>query len=146
MLPVRLRYALLFAVVLFFIIVLSLLKRKRLALKYTLLWLLTVVVLFVLTLWPELLLVLADLVGIQTGMNALYVFLIAFILMILMSITSIVSAQTERIRKLVEANAILERRVRELEADHSRACGDSSVQSEANQSRTKRRGTDDIDY
>lgn len=120
MIPARLRYALLLAIVIFFVIVMSLLKRKRLALKYTLLWLFTVVALLVLALFPRLLTIIAGLVGIQTGMNTLYVLLIAFIMMILMSITSIVSVQTERIRKLAEANALLERRVRELEAAQHR--------------------------
>lgn len=121
MIPGRLRAALLLAVAVFFIIVLSLLKRKRLALKYTLLWFFTAVALLILAIFPQILMVVANLVGIQTGMNTLYVFLIAFIMMILMSITSIVSVQTERIRKLAEANALLERRVRELEAQHSQA-------------------------
>lgn len=121
MIPVRLRIALLIAIALFFIIVLSLLKRKRLALKYTLLWLFTAAALLILALFPQLLQIVAGLVGIQTGMNTLYVFLIAFIMMILMSLTSIVSVQTERIRKLAEANALLEKRVRELEASHSQS-------------------------
>lgn len=115
MIPGRLRAALLLAVAVFFIIVLSLLKRKRLALKYTLLWLFTAVAMLILAIFPEILQVVAGLVGIQTGMNTLYVFMIAFIMMILMSLTSIVSVQTERIRKLAEANALLEQRVRELE-------------------------------
>ena len=117
MLPNQLRFVLLFAVLLFFVIVLSLLKHRRLALKYTLLWLLTGAVLLLLVLYPGILFRLAMMLGIQTGMNTLYVMLIAFIIMILMSLTSIVSVQTERIRKLAEANAILEQRVRELEAD-----------------------------
>lgn len=117
MIPFRLRITLLIAVAAFLVIVLSLLKHKRLSLKYTLLWLLSAVLLFVLAVFPEILLVLASLLGIQSAMNMLYLMMIAFIIMIIMSITSIVSAQTDRIRKLAEANALLEQRVRELEAE-----------------------------
>ena len=116
MLPHQLRFVLLLALVLFFLIVLYLLKNRRLALKYTLLWLFTGIMLLILVIWPSILYRIARLIGIQTGMNTLYVLLIAFIIMILMSLTSIVSVQTERIRKLAEANAILEQRVRDLEA------------------------------
>lgn len=117
MIPARLRISLLIAVAAFLIIVLSLLKHRRLSLKYTLLWLLSAAGLFVLAVWPEILVVFAHILGIQSAMNVLYLMMIAFIIMIIMSITSIVSAQTDRIRKLAEANALLEQRVRELEAD-----------------------------
>lgn len=113
--PIRLKEVLIVAMILFFIIVLHLLKNKRLALKYTLLWLLTGVVLLLLAIFPQLLVWFAELVGVQSGMNMLYIVLIAFILMIIMSLTSIVSGQTDRIRKLAEANALLEERIRGLE-------------------------------
>ncbi len=116
MIPVKLRIALLAAIIFFFAMVLYLLKYRRIALKYTLLWLATGAILLLMVIFPAILPGMARLIGIQTGMNMLYILLIAFIIMILMSLTSIVSVQTERIRKLAEANALLEERVRELEA------------------------------
>lgn len=115
MLPRELRVNLLVALTVFLIVILSLLKKRRLALKYTLLWLLTVVVMLILVLFPDILLRVAPILGIQSVMNALYFFLIGFILIILMSLTSIVSVQKERIRKLAEGNALLEQRMRHLE-------------------------------
>ena len=115
MLPRELRVNLLVALTVFLIVILSLLKKRRLALKYKLLWLLTVVVMLILVLFPDLLLRVAPILGIQSVMNALYFFLIGFILIILMSLTSIVSVQKERIRKLAECNALLEQRMRHLE-------------------------------
>ena len=52
MLPIRLKVSLLAAVLVFFIIVLSMLKRRRLTLKYTLLWLLTGVVMLIFVVFP----------------------------------------------------------------------------------------------
>lgn len=125
MLPIRLKVSLMAAVLVFFIIVLSMLKRRRLALKYTLLWLLTGVVMLIFVVFPELLQSLAGLIGAQTLMNTLYLLIIGFILVLLMMLTSIVSKQTERIAFLAQANAILEKRVRELEESKGRETTDA---------------------
>lgn len=125
MLPIRLKVSLLAAVLVFFIIVLSMLKRRRLALKYTLLWLLTGVVMLIFVVFPELLQSLASFIGAQTLMNTLYLLIIGFILVLLMMLTSIVSKQTERIAFLAQANAILEKRVRELEESKERETTDA---------------------
>lgn len=125
MLPIRLKVSLLAAVLVFFIIVLSMLKRRRLTLKYTLLWLLTGVVMLIFVVFPELLQSLAGLIGAQTLMNTLYLLIIGFILVLLMMLTSIVSKQTERIAFLAQANAILEKRVRELEESKGRDTTDA---------------------
>ena len=125
MLPIRLKVSLMAAVLVFFIIVLSMLKRRRLALKYTLLWLLTGVVMLIFVVFPELLQSLAGFIGAQTLMNTLYLLIIGFILVLLMMLTSIVSKQTERIAFLAQANAILEKRVRELEESKGRGTTDA---------------------
>lgn len=73
----------------------------------------------ILVIWPQLLLMIRRLVGIESNMNGLFVMAIGFIIMILMSITSIVSRQNEKIRKLTQVVAILEKRVRELEEENN---------------------------
>ncbi len=114
MLPTQLRVTLILAIAAFFVIVLWLLKNKRLALKYTLLWLVTGVVMLILAIFPEILMDIAKLLGIQTVMNTLYVLALAFILMLIMMLTSIVSAQTDRIRRLAQSQALLEERDRQV--------------------------------
>lgn len=115
MIPAKLTVALVAALILFFVLVLYLLKYRRLALKYTLLWLVTGTAMLILVVWPGLLLKLAILVGIQSNMNALYIFMLAFVIMILMSLTSICSGQNARIRELIQTDAIMEKRLREAE-------------------------------
>ena len=117
LLPAKLKVALIIAIIFFFAVVLSLLKNKRLALKYTLLWLLTGVIMLILVLFPGIMLWAAESVGIQSNMNALYIFLIAFLIIITMSLTSIVSRQSDRIRKLVQTQGLMEKRIRENEQD-----------------------------
>lgn len=115
MLPRRLTITLILAVVVFFAVVLWLLKKRRLALKYTLLWFLTGFLLMLLVAFPGLMSRLASIVGIQSRMNALYIFLIAFLIILVLSLTSIASRQTDRIRSLAQAMAVLEEKVRKLE-------------------------------
>lgn len=71
----------------------------------------------ILVLFPGLLDAFVKAVGIETPMYGLFVFAIFFILIIAMSLTAIVSKQTERIKDLAQDNAVLEKRVRELEKD-----------------------------
>ncbi len=115
MIPAKLTVALVAAIIIFFVLVLYLLKYRRLALKYTLLWLVTGTAMLILVVWPGFLLKLAALVGIQSNMNALYIFMLAFVIMILMSLTSICSGQNARIRELIQTDAIMEKRLREAE-------------------------------
>lgn len=123
--PIRLRTALLAAIILFFVIVLYFLKRRRLTLKYSLLWLLTGTVMLVLVAFPELMMFLSRLIGTQSIMNTLYLLILAFVIILLMMLTSIVSGQTERIRRLAQSNALLEKKIRELEEKIGEKAGKS---------------------
>ncbi|MDE7017865.1 MAG: DUF2304 domain-containing protein, partial [Lachnospiraceae bacterium] len=52
---------------------------------------------------------------IEDNMNGLFIMCIAFMLMILMALTSIASRQNMKIRTLVQEIGILDKRIRELE-------------------------------
>ena len=113
--PKRLTIVLILAIIAYFIIILKLLKDKKLNMKYTLLWLFTGVVLFILVLKPEILIWFLGLFGIVGTMNGLFIVLIAFLILLVLSLTSIASRQAGRITKLIQTQALLEKRVRELE-------------------------------
>lgn len=115
MIPATLRASLIVAVICYFIIILYFLKQKALNLKYTLLWLVAGLVMGILVAVPELLAMIIHIFGIQDNMNGLFIFAIGFIIMILLSLTSIVSRQNRKIRTLTQELAILEKRVRDLE-------------------------------
>lgn len=117
MIPVTLRIVLIIAVIIYFTIVLIFLKNKTLELRYTLLWLVAGVVLTILVAWPQLLSRCVALIGIQSNMNGLFVMAFAFVIMIMMSLTSIVSKQANKIKILVQEMAIMDRKIRELEKD-----------------------------
>ena len=115
MIPSHLRVTLILVVVSYFIVILYFLKQKALNLKYTLLWLVAGAVMGVLVAVPELLTQIIRLFGIQDNMNGLFLFCIGFIILILLSLTSIASRQNRKIRTLTQELAILDKRVRDLE-------------------------------
>lgn len=115
MIATRLRVLLLIAVCIYFIMVFCLLRRKTLNLKYTLLWLASGFVMLILALFPQLLQSFASLVGIYDPMNALFSLIIFCILIILMSLTAIVSKLNRKTKTLIQALALLEKRVRDSE-------------------------------
>ena len=115
MLPATLKGVLTIGVIVYFIVVLMFLKKKELALKYTLLWLAAGVVLGIMVVWPHTLTWFIHLLGITDNMNGLFILCITFLVMISMSLTSIVSKQTEKIRKLTQTISKMEKRIRELE-------------------------------
>ena len=52
-------------------------------------------------------------------MNGLFIMCIAFMLMIMMALTSIASRQNMKIRSLVQEIGILDKRIRELEENNN---------------------------
>lgn len=117
MIPSTLRITLCIAVICYFILILYYLKKRVIDLKYTLLWLIAGVIMGFMIFSPELLVWFVKLLGIESNMNGLYMLCFAFILAILMSLTSIVSRQSFKIRILLQEIAMMEKRIRELEKE-----------------------------
>ncbi len=125
---------LILAIVFYFIIILSLLKHRMLNMKYTLLWLLTGVVMLILVIKPMIVVQFKGLVGITDNMNLLFIVFIGFLIMLVLSLTSIASRQQQRITRLIQAQGLLEKRVRELE--ESVISGDNEVSGNAHSDNT----------
>lgn len=117
MIPQRLQFVLIIAIIVYFIIILYFLKKRALELKYTLIWIVAGVVMLVLVVFPQLMTWIIRMLGIQSSMNGLYLVLIAFIIMILMTLTSIVSRLAYKSKSLIQEIALIEKRVRDLEKE-----------------------------
>lgn len=115
MLSTSLRVAILIGIIVYYFILIMLLRQKRLTLKYTLLWLFSGLMMLILSVFPQLLNGITRLLGIQLQSNALFAILFFCTMIILMSLTSIISKQNEAIKQLVQYTALLEKRVREAE-------------------------------
>lgn len=99
----------------YFVILFYLLKHRRFTLKYSLTWLLSGVVMLVALLFPDLILSLTRFVGIETPVNLVFVLCGMVVLLILLSVTAIITKLNRQIHRLTQTQALLEKRLRELE-------------------------------
>ena len=116
MLSTSLRVAILIGIIVYYFILIMLLRQKRLTLKYTLLWLFSGVAMLLFALFPQLLGLIGRLTGVEVGSNGLFAILFFCMMMILMSITAIVSKMNDQIKRVTQHAALLEYRLRQLEA------------------------------
>ncbi len=97
----------------FFIITVT--KKKQLSYRFTMLWLFMSLCLLTIAIFPGLISTLAKIVHIEVPANALFVLLIGANIVIIFLITMGYSKHSEKITKLVQTNALLEKRIEELE-------------------------------
>lgn len=110
-----LRISLLIGIAVYFICIFFLLKKNSLNLKYTLLWIFLGIVFLLVVIFPVILKVPMQQIGVVEWTNGLFALLLLILLIIDMSITAIVSKLNERMRKLVQQCALYEERIRQLE-------------------------------
>ena len=108
------------ALAVYTLVLLLMLRRKRLTLRYALLWIFSDVLMLLLAAFPGILPAFAGLVGIYDHTNALFAVVIFCLILILMSLSSVVSDLNEKLKRLAQANALLEKRLRELEQGEER--------------------------
>lgn len=101
--------------IIYFAVIISLLRKKRLMLKYSMLWLLAGAVFMLIALFPQLLVFITSIAGIEVPSNGLFAMCIFFSVLILISLTVIVSEINMRFNTLVQKIAMMEKRIRELE-------------------------------
>lgn len=102
-------------VLLYFALIIFLLKKKKFSFKYSLLWLICGLVMFIIVAFPRILFFLAECFGIEVASNGLFAAMILLIVVILIFLTSIISAFVDKQKSLIQAVAILEKRIRECE-------------------------------
>ena len=95
------------------LIIFAFLKRGLMSVKYSLLWLALAVGLVIAAAFPYVVYVLRDLLDIEMPVNL--VFLFCFVLVVLLSLSIAISQLADKCKRLTQANAMLEKRVRDLE-------------------------------
>ncbi len=96
--------------------VFRLIRKRKIELKYALPWLAVLFLAFLTDCFPGLLSAIAELLGIATPVNALFLLALLFAVCLIFVLTVIVSRQSERIKRIAQASALLEERVGVLEA------------------------------
>ncbi len=110
-----LRISLLLGLLLYFVVIFILLKKNSLNLKYTLLWLLTGIVMTIVVIFPNIIKVPLNKMGVIEWTNGIFALIILFLIIICITITGIVSGLKDRNRQLIQQCALYEKRIRELE-------------------------------
>lgn len=95
-----------FLLVLIFLI-LHLLKKDKITIKYSIVWLIPCIVLLVFTIIPGFLTWTTRALGFQTASNMVFALLIALLIMISIVLTVIVSTQKNQMRTLIQEVSIL---------------------------------------
>lgn len=113
--PIELQVFLVVCVLLFAGFIIHSLVRKKFNLKYSLVWLFSALCMLLVVIFPNIISLLSNLLGIELQSNAVFFFAILFLVTIVLTLTSIVSKINNHIYRLTQTQAILERRVRELE-------------------------------
>lgn len=114
---INLRIFLVLVVISFIILIVHAIRKNRLLLKYSLLWLASAFIMLVSILFPTFLKLLTNLLGIELVSNL--VFLIGFFILLVLTfvLTIIVSEQKRKIVLLVEEIAIVKKEIEEIRND-----------------------------
>jgi len=110
-----LRVVLLLGSVGMFAFILYLIKKGKLEIKYSIIWMAFSAAMLMFAIFPYFVLILGDIAGVIDPVNFIFLSQIVFILLILLSVSAVISGFSQKIKKLAQANAFLEKRVRELE-------------------------------
>lgn len=114
--PLTLRISLMIGILFYFSAIFYFLRKRALALKYTILWILSGIVMLIIASFPAILDSISKFFGFSLPVNSIFTTLFFFLILIQISLTSIVSKLNDRTKNLIQNAALLERRVRELES------------------------------
>ena len=126
----RLQYLLIVGTIVLFSLIIYLIKKDKIEVKYAIIWLAFSVAMILFSIFPQLVFILGDLTRVINPVNFVFMIQIIFILLILLSISAVISGFSKKIKGLAQANALLEKRVRELEAK-TKATEDHSAEEES---------------
>jgi len=100
-----------------FLLVLELVRRRRLAERYALLWMLAAIAMLALAIWTDGLDVIADLMGIQEPANAIFILAFGVIFILLLHFSVATSRLAEETKILAQENARLDLELREARGE-----------------------------
>ena len=102
-------------------ILINLIRKNKLDLKYALSWILLGAGILVFDLFPGLTSLIAALLGVDVPVNALFFLGFCFSLLVIFSLTVAVSRLSRRVTRLTQELALLDRRLKEYEKGRPKA-------------------------
>jgi len=97
-----------------FVIVIDMVRKRRLREEYSVLWLLTSVLMFVLVFRYEWLVALTDLIGAGLPTTTLFLFSIIFLMLLSVQFCIKISQLTNQVKNLSQENALMKREIENL--------------------------------
>lgn len=107
MMSFRLQVVIFFIIILGIAYILNLVRKKYMDLRYALIWILISVCILILTAFPQILNVLAGILGIASPVNMLFFFGFCFSIVIIFSLSVALSRMSEKVKRLAQEIAIL---------------------------------------
>lgn len=117
MMTVKLQVVIALAILVVFAILVNMIRRRSLELKYSLVWMMVLCALFIFACAPKLLIVVSDFLGIYAPVNMIFFLGFCFSLVIIFSLTVALSRLSNSIRTLDQIVALNEKKLLELEQE-----------------------------
>ena len=120
MMTIKLQFVIGLAILVVFLILVNMIRRRSLELKYALSWFLVLCALFAFDCAPRLLIVVSEFLGIYAPVNMIFFLGFCFSLVIIFSLTVALSRMSNSVRTLDQMVALNEKRLQELETELKR--------------------------
>lgn len=117
MMTLKLQIVIGLAILVVFAVLINMIRRRSLELKYAMSWLLVLAALFVFDCAPRLLIVVSNFLGIYAPVNMIFFLGFCFSLLIIFSLTVALSRLSNSVRTLDQIVALNEKRLEELEEE-----------------------------
>ena len=89
------------------IYIINLIRKKKMDFKYGLGWLFIALCIFIMTIWPSLLLIISNLLGIASPMNMLFFLGFCFAIVVIFNLSISISHLSDMVKKLSQEIAIV---------------------------------------
>lgn len=109
-----LRIVIICVVILFMLLVLNLIRKNKLNMKYALVWLLSGITMLIAVGIPNLLETIASWIGFELVSNMVFAVAIFILILVCISLTVIASSQSNRIRLLIQEISLLKREMENI--------------------------------
>lgn len=109
--PLRLKLELILGLIIFLIVVYKTIISKRIIIKYSIIWIISAFLMIVSVLIPDFLQTIANLIGIKTVSNMIFLCVIAILFLISFSLTAIVSTQKRKMTILIQELGLLKNEI-----------------------------------
>lgn len=117
MMTVKLQVVIALAILVVFAILVNMIRRRSVELKYSLVWMMVLCALFVFACAPKLLIVVSEFLGIYAPVNMIFFLGFCFSLVIIFSLTVALSRLSNSVRTLDQIVALNEKKLLELEQE-----------------------------